>query len=330
MLHGRLYGLVNDSYPGVVKVGQTSRTTSLRVSELSAATGVPTPFKIAFEYPCANVRQAESVVHRILEQQGWRVSPNREFFRCSSDQVVQIIEDYALCSLPDGIFANDMSITELMAAGDELLAENASPDVLCNALTYYRTAVRRGSLLAHERAARAYLFLDKTDRDHERAISQLKAGCEAGNYYCYSITAMLLDDMGETDRTMRAWDLFFSTRAQCLSQQLEVEEESGQAGVVARNNVRFTRTCRQYIGSCLKLGAEPKHQDVLHANAISIVTSQESSLAVCCGNHNERALILKAIEWTYLHLVGLSAQVNGSNLEAAGAAGRSSRSKYDA
>ena len=311
MLHGFLYGLINDSFPGVVKVGQTTRTTSIRVNELSSATGVPTPFRIAFEFPCAHVRHAESVIHRILEDQGCRVSPNREFFRCSSDQIVRIIEDYALCELPEGGFSNDLSPSALLALGDKLLAETPTKEACCNALTYYRQALKRGSLQAHEHSARACLLLDQGDSDYELVISHLKAGCEAGNYYCYAMMALVLAETGDRASMVQAWQRFFSSRAEHPLQSIEDEGPSdvalatipAQVGLEnAGCNIRFMRACRQYIGSCLTMGIEPQHLDQLRPNVTSILTLQQNDLANGLADTNSNALILMAIEWTYLNL----------------------------
>jgi hypothetical protein len=43
---GYIYVLSNPSMPGIVKVGRTFREPRARAAELSASTGVPTPFKI--------------------------------------------------------------------------------------------------------------------------------------------------------------------------------------------------------------------------------------------------------------------------------------------
>jgi hypothetical protein len=66
---GQVYILSNPAMPGLVKIGFTRRTTRLRVSELSGATGVPMPFKIEWS---ERVRYPE-----------YRINRNREFFRVS-------------------------------------------------------------------------------------------------------------------------------------------------------------------------------------------------------------------------------------------------------
>jgi hypothetical protein len=88
---GLVYELVNSAMPGLVKVGKTPRLPSERAQELSSATGVATPFVVAFERAFADVDMAERLIHSELEQRGFRESKNREFLRAASSDVVRII-----------------------------------------------------------------------------------------------------------------------------------------------------------------------------------------------------------------------------------------------
>src|SRR5947207_4857136 len=90
-MRGYIYVLVNSSLPGLVKVGKTTRLPSERVQELSGATGVPTPFIVAFEQIFEDCDAAEACVHAALERQGLRQSNNREFFRASAAEVIRVI-----------------------------------------------------------------------------------------------------------------------------------------------------------------------------------------------------------------------------------------------
>ena len=49
MAQGFVYILVNPAFPGYIKVGKTTKTPEERAKELSAATGVPTPFIVAYD-----------------------------------------------------------------------------------------------------------------------------------------------------------------------------------------------------------------------------------------------------------------------------------------
>lgn len=81
MANGFLYVLINPAMPGLAKVGKTTRNPSNRVSELSAATGVPSPFILAYQQPVQDCHAAEVWVHAELERNGYRVATNREFFK---------------------------------------------------------------------------------------------------------------------------------------------------------------------------------------------------------------------------------------------------------
>jgi hypothetical protein len=82
---GFVYVLTNDCMPGLVKVGMTTRSPSLRADELSSATGVPMPFVVAkyFEFPDAMGRERAFHSHHA----GLRL-PGREFFRMSADEAI--------------------------------------------------------------------------------------------------------------------------------------------------------------------------------------------------------------------------------------------------
>jgi len=76
--------------PGLVKIGLTARNPSVRSAELTAATGVPAPFVIAWCRAVSDCALVESAVHRLLDDR--RVSGKREFFRCDVTTARQVIE----------------------------------------------------------------------------------------------------------------------------------------------------------------------------------------------------------------------------------------------
>ena len=86
MTEGYIYCLSNEFMPGILKVGMTERTPDVRAKELFT-TGVPTPFTIEFAKKVKDVKTKEKTLHELLEQYTDRVSPNREFFRVSLEEV---------------------------------------------------------------------------------------------------------------------------------------------------------------------------------------------------------------------------------------------------
>jgi hypothetical protein len=77
---GWVYILSNVAMPGLLKVGQTTRSPEERALEL-ATTGVPTPFEVEVAWPVDDVREAERQAHEALAK--FRVSESREWFRVS-------------------------------------------------------------------------------------------------------------------------------------------------------------------------------------------------------------------------------------------------------
>jgi hypothetical protein len=63
---GYVYLLSNPAMPGLVKIGQTTRTVKERVAELSAHTGVAAPFVIEAAFASHNPMADEARVHAHL------------------------------------------------------------------------------------------------------------------------------------------------------------------------------------------------------------------------------------------------------------------------
>ena len=94
-LSGFLYVLINPAMPGLIKIGKTQRSTIDRAKELSAATGVPTPFLVVYEKYFHNCSSAEFTVHSLLESMGLRSSVNREFFTATTTLAIDTILEVA-------------------------------------------------------------------------------------------------------------------------------------------------------------------------------------------------------------------------------------------
>ena len=82
---GYVYVASNPYYPGILKIGGTERSVSLRLNELSAQTGVLAPFReeMTFQVPCW--RTFERRLHRRLRH--LRISQSKEFFEADLLQV---------------------------------------------------------------------------------------------------------------------------------------------------------------------------------------------------------------------------------------------------
>ena len=78
---GYVYCLTNKAIPKLVKIGKTARNPLVRAAEISAATGVPTPFEVAWAREVPDMNAAENALHKALSE--YRLSRRREFFRCT-------------------------------------------------------------------------------------------------------------------------------------------------------------------------------------------------------------------------------------------------------
>jgi hypothetical protein len=86
---GWIYIFSNPAYKdNIIKVGETSRTTRERGSELFT-TGVPEPFSLEYKAYVKNHSSAEKRVHHSLDS--FRVNKNREFFDCEINVAVRAI-----------------------------------------------------------------------------------------------------------------------------------------------------------------------------------------------------------------------------------------------
>ena len=85
---GFVYVLTNDSMPGLVKIGYTSRLTEDRAQDLYQ-TNIPEPYKIAYRTTTSWYREVESRVHVLLNE--YRINASREFFRISVDKAINAV-----------------------------------------------------------------------------------------------------------------------------------------------------------------------------------------------------------------------------------------------
>ena len=82
---GIVYAATNPMMPGLVKIGGTSRANvQARMDELYS-TGVPAPFACEIARRVDRYLEVESALHTVFEPS--RVSPGREFFEVTLDQV---------------------------------------------------------------------------------------------------------------------------------------------------------------------------------------------------------------------------------------------------
>lgn len=243
---GWIYVLVNSSMPDLVKVGRTTRTPAERVAELSRATGVATPFVIAFEQHVGDCEAAERAVHAALDRQGLRAARNREFFRGSAGDIIRVV-----ISVTDGA-AKAQPVPDLSAAGlmqqaeRHLFGAEDTPQDVTEAVRCYKLAARHGSLAAFERLGAIYSLVYAAGKvSRRRVIAMLRQGVKLGNYYCHAELAALYAAECNLQAFEQAWEQFFRMRRAAPQAELEARPLS------------YPRALSNYITGCMQLGLTP-------------------------------------------------------------------------
>jgi hypothetical protein len=308
--------MVNSSILGMAKVGRTTRPIAERLTELSAATGVPTPFVLAFEQEFADCALAEKAVHAELDRLGWRIMPNREFFRGSPGDIIRIIQAYAASdgggaagAAPDRsrpAASRAEQAARLLARADSHL--HGSGDTLqdtVEAARLYQAAASAGSLVAFERLAGLYARHPGGSGGRRRAIRLLKQGVQAGNCYCLAAMAALYAQEWHIANFIKAWDQFFAGRAAL------------NCGNAAAETARFVKACLDYIGLCLDLGLEPRNLGAMAGEAETILLSLLEAIESASDAPDRRYRFARMLRWAYQTLLPAANSQHGCSDAAA-------------
>jgi TPR repeat protein len=293
MEQGWVYILVNSSIPGLVKVGRTTRPPAQRAAELSNATGVATPFVVAFEHEFPNCADAEQLVHAELDRRGLRLASNREFFHASPAATVRVVLEVAALTgcAPDLPAAP--SADALIANGDRhLFGEGETLQDPSEAVHFYRQAAARGSVVAQERLGVIYAHLGGNRRtERRRAMRHLKKGAKLGNYYCYCEMARLFALQHNMENFAKAWDLFFARRADSFCAEAEAGAD------------RYESALRLYIASCIDLNVRPAHLAELRDAAEALVRLLSRTIEATRDPPQARQRLAVMLRWVYENLM---------------------------
>jgi hypothetical protein len=218
---GFLYVLINPSMPGLAKVGKTTRNPTDRVAELSSATGVPSPFMLAFQQPVAECDAAELWVHRELEREGFRHANNREFFNAPLHEIIKVVSQ-----------ASNLVFEAINDSGTEFTNFESNPDDLAEelfnlgcayqqgtdcvlrsdtkALEHFEQAAALGHVAACSFAASIYHRGDGGVRqDLEKALSLYNRGVQLGNWRNEASIAEIFQEANQRDAAQAHWNIFF-------------------------------------------------------------------------------------------------------------------------
>lgn len=203
---GHIYVLINYSMENLIKIGKTSREPEERAKELSSATGVPTPFIVAYDAFFHNCSEAENYIHKKLEYLGYRLSKNREFFQAPLKEIINIVfeaQNVLNSQLPseeDQPFnVSDEMIDEEKASFsdlEELAYYYLDCDDHAKAYQLLNQAASLGSNTAYYWLGIMTLYGWGCLEDQQDAIDFLSKGVEHDDVRCYGKLSVLY---GEND-----------------------------------------------------------------------------------------------------------------------------------
>ncbi len=91
---GYVYILINAAFPEFIKIGLTTLGPKERAKQLSTGTGIPAPYAVAWKMHVSDCRVVEQSAHAKLATH--RVRNNREFFRLSVEDAIEVISTIAV------------------------------------------------------------------------------------------------------------------------------------------------------------------------------------------------------------------------------------------
>lgn len=192
--------------PGIIKVGKTTRNPNERVTELSNATGVPTPFLLAFKQEFENCHIAETLIHLSLEEQNFRVNRNREFFSAPLEEAIQVV--LMVKSNENQTFVNSGQTVH------QQVESNLSEDIYnegfnsyygigdtiedhVDAFERFMKASSLGNIKADKMIGMMHLKGHGCKKDENKALVIFKNGSKQGDPLCSGMLAVLY---GQTKR----------------------------------------------------------------------------------------------------------------------------------
>jgi len=233
---GYVYALINSSIKDLIKVGKTERDPEDRAQELSAATGVPTPFVVAFKIYVNDCSKAEGMLHVMLEKKGYRVSENKEFFNAPLDEVIESMfnikqlmeEDPASFSDPcstivydeydENKVRNDSIIEGLLDEAEKYeYGVGETLQDIDKAINLYNKAAKLGSACAYYCLGEIYNWGKHTNyesEDYKTALEYYTRGAEKNTFFsgnCYKQMAYIyFYEIKHPENCRKCWHKYFA------------------------------------------------------------------------------------------------------------------------
>lgn len=202
---GYVYALINPSMPNLVKIGKTERAPNERAQELSSSSGVPTQFVVAYSAFFQDCSAAENYLHQLLQEKGYRLSQNREFFSAPLQTVI------------DSILEAKKKLSTLPAASEQ---RNSSEE---DVLKELKDGAAKGIPEAFHLLGQRYFYADLVTEDKQLAWEYFKEGARRGSGGSYAHLAIMLFSDGfngpheRSDRYIdnieKCWRIYFQSPA---------------------------------------------------------------------------------------------------------------------
>jgi hypothetical protein len=92
---GWIYCMANESMPGIYKVGMTTRDPTARLAEANRSDTwrPPTEYDLKYSVRVRGALETERKLHAMLEENGERIHPRREFFKVEL-RTVKVLMDH--------------------------------------------------------------------------------------------------------------------------------------------------------------------------------------------------------------------------------------------
>jgi hypothetical protein len=278
MAKGFVYVMMNPAFPDHIKVGKTTKSPEERARELSAATGVPTPFVVAYAASFLDCDQAEKYIHSLLEARGISRTPDREFFSTNLREVIAVVLE-AERNLSQNAQSTGSGIDADLGQDDSQNFRNPVwLDVFEQAEAYnYGSGdtieSKERAFVLYEQAARlgapeAYVRLGElcADRgDPDEGLRWMTRGAERGVVNCWAELALAY--MGENiyfnmpqnlENAKKAWRRFFR-----VAEPAPIDAQGYECHPM--NDNTLFGMLRQYVGIVRQGKLDPEDAKVIPA-----------------------------------------------------------------
>jgi hypothetical protein len=269
---GYVYILINPSMGGIVKIGRTQNNPEERAKELSSATGVPTPFFVAYSSYFKDCNRAEIFVHTLLENS--RYADNREFFQVSLQKAIDAIrqaESTLEVATPEpGIntsLENDETSAKPLALWVSVFRSangyfSGLGDTIQDqgkALQIYLKCAKLGSISAYWIIGIMHLSGLGCEQDREKAKGFFFQGTNVGNDLCWAGLGIIFFGENNLENWNKAWKKYFTSAFFVEDKNFEELNEVNVGYLTSRKEYLMCN----YVDEAIWANWEMKYKDII-------------------------------------------------------------------